>query len=97
MFSLGSLVAAPREGLTETQLGSLARALNEADAVVVGAGAGLSTAAGLTYDGPRFEAIFGDFIEKYRFQDMYPGASARLAPSRSAGRTGAATSGATAT
>ena len=73
MFDLGSLVAAPRGGLTETQLGSLARALNEADAVVVGAGAGLSTAAGLTYDGPRFEAVFGDFIEKYRFQDMYSG------------------------
>ena len=43
------------------------------DAVVVGAGAGLSTAAGLTYSDPRFEAIFGDFIEKYRFQDMYSG------------------------
>ncbi|WP_346694997.1 SIR2 family NAD-dependent protein deacylase [Thermophilibacter mediterraneus] len=73
MFDLGSLVAAPREGLTETQLERLACALDEPDAVVVGAGAGLSTAAGLTYSDPRFEAIFGDFIEKYRFQDMYSG------------------------
>lgn len=46
-------------------------AIDAADAVVVGAGAGLSTAAGLTYSGERFERYFGDFIAKYRFRDMY--------------------------
>lgn len=97
MFDLGSLVTAPRRGFGGDRRERLARALDEVDAVVIGAGAGLSTAAGLTYAGPRFEAIFGDFIERYRFADMYSGASTRLAPSRSAGRTGAATSGATGT
>ncbi len=43
----------------------------EADAVVVGAGAGLSTAAGFTYSGERFERHFADFIGKYGFTDMY--------------------------
>ena len=48
-------------------------ALEEAEAVVIGAGAGLSTAAGLTYAGPRFEENFSDFIEKYGITDMYTG------------------------
>ena len=47
--------------------------IETADAVVVGAGAGLSTAAGLTYSGERFERLFGDFIEKYGIRDMYSG------------------------
>ena len=49
----------------------LRKALDEADAVVVGAGAGLSTAAGFTYSGERFERLFPDFIAKYGFGDMY--------------------------
>ena len=48
-------------------------ALQETDAVVIGAGAGLSTSAGFTYDGPRFEEYFSDFRQKYGFQDMYTG------------------------
>ena len=51
----------------------LRRALGAADAVVVGAGAGLSTAAGFTYSGKRFEAHFADFIRQYGFTDMYSG------------------------
>lgn len=51
----------------------LKKALDEADAVVVGAGAGLSTAAGFTYSGERFERYFHDFGEKYGFSDMYSG------------------------
>lgn len=47
--------------------------LQEADAVIIGAGAGLSTSAGFTYTGERFEKYFSDFIEKYGFQDMYSG------------------------
>jgi NAD-dependent SIR2 family protein deacetylase len=49
----------------------LYKALREADVVVVGAGAGLSTAAGFTYAGERFQRHFADFIEKYGFTDMY--------------------------
>ena len=44
-----------------------------ADTVIVGAGSGLSTAAGLTYSGERFEKYFADFIEKYNIPDMYSG------------------------
>ena len=41
--------------------------------VVIGAGAGLSTAAGFTYSGERFDRYFSDFGEKYGFTDMYSG------------------------
>lgn len=44
-----------------------------ADAVIVGAGSGLSTAAGLTYSGPRFTTYFSDFQHKYGINDMYSG------------------------
>lgn len=44
-----------------------------ADAVLVGAGAGLSTAAGMKYGGERFENYFSDFHKKYGFSDMYSG------------------------
>ena len=56
-----------------TQVDKLRDALAEADAVVVGAGAGLSTAAGYTYSGPRFSRLFGDFAARYGFSDMYSG------------------------
>lgn len=47
--------------------------LDTADAVVIGAGSGLSASAGFTYTGERFRQYFGDFIEKYGFHDMYSG------------------------
>ena len=47
--------------------------IDKADAVVLGAGAGLSTAAGFTYDGERFNKYFSDFSRKYGFKDMYSG------------------------
>ena len=47
--------------------------LTQADAVVIGAGSGLSTAAGFTYSGPRFAHYFADFAHKYGFHDMYTG------------------------
>jgi NAD-dependent SIR2 family protein deacetylase len=52
---------------------ALRKALDEAEAVVIGAGAGLSTSAGFIYNGPRFTAYFSDFAAKYGFQDMYSG------------------------
>ena len=54
-----------------SSIAEAARWLREADYVIVGAGAGLSTAAGLRYDGPDFEAFFADFIAKYGFTDLY--------------------------
>ena len=54
-----------------TEIEKLRKTLREADAVVVGAGAGLSTAAGFTYSGERFQQHFADFIRQYGFTDMY--------------------------
>ena len=51
----------------------LKAALQDCDAVVIGAGSGLSTAAGFTYTGERFEQHFSDFAQKYGIQDMYSG------------------------
>lgn len=55
------------------QIEQLREAVKGADAVLIGAGAGLSTAAGLNYAGPRFEAHFADFAKKYGIRDMYSG------------------------
>lgn len=51
----------------------LREVLRKADVVVIGAGAGLSTAAGFTYSGDRFERYFSDFKEKYGIHDIYSG------------------------
>jgi NAD-dependent SIR2 family protein deacetylase len=48
--------------------------IRTADAIVIGAGAGLSTSAGFIYSGERFEKYFSDFGERYGFHDMYSGA-----------------------
>lgn len=55
----------------EEQIETAASYLNDAECVLIGAGAGLSTAAGLTYSGKRFRDNFGEFIEIYGVQDMY--------------------------
>jgi NAD-dependent SIR2 family protein deacetylase len=47
------------------------KAVQQAEFIVIGAGAGLSAAAGLDYHGKRFTDNFGPFIEKYKFQDLY--------------------------
>ncbi len=47
--------------------------IETADAILIGAGAGLSTSAGLTYSGERFDNYFSDFKEKYGITDMYSG------------------------
>lgn len=57
----------------DAQIQMLADAIAGADAVLIGAGAGLSSAAGFSYAGPRFEQAFPDFIARYRFPDMYGG------------------------
>ncbi len=55
------------------QISRLKEELQNADAIVIGAGAGLSAAAGFAYDGERFEKYFSDFGQKYGFHDMYSG------------------------
>ena len=60
-------------GPCSDKIEKLSDALAKADAVVIGAGAGLSTSAGFVYSGERFEKYFFDFAAKYRFADMYSG------------------------
>ena len=55
------------------QIDRLKHALDQAGAVIVGAGAGLSASAGFTYSGERFNRFFSDFAAKYGFSDMYAG------------------------
>jgi len=54
-------------------ISKLKAAICECDCVIIGAGAGLSTAAGYVYSGERFEKYFSDFRKKYGFTDMYSG------------------------
>ncbi len=60
-------------GSYEERISILEKEIEEADAIVIGAGAGLSTSAGLTYSGERFERYFFDFAKKYGIRDMYSG------------------------
>lgn len=55
------------------QITKLKTAFENADAIIIGAGAGLSTSAGFTYSGKRFHETFHDFEAKYNFHDMYTG------------------------
>ena len=64
-------------GTYSDEIKRLKEALDAADAVVIGAGAGLSTSAGFTYSGERFRKHFADFEKKYGFHDMYSGAFCR--------------------
>lgn len=58
-------------GIERETIKEILRRMNRADAIVIGAGSGLSTAAGFTYSGNRFTEKFSDFIEKYGMTDMY--------------------------
>ena len=51
----------------------LKKEIRSADAIVIGAGAGLSTSAGFTYGGERFRKYFFDFAREYGIEDMYSG------------------------
>lgn len=55
----------------EQKIEKLKKILNEAEAVIIGAGSGLSTSAGMLYSGEPFDKNFGDFIKKYNFKDLY--------------------------
>ena len=55
------------------QIEKLKSAIKTADAILIGAGAGMSSSAGFAYDGERFEKNFSDFRKKYGFTDMYTG------------------------
>lgn len=71
MFSQRKILKSTKDYSAE--IDRLKNEIETADAIIIGAGAGLSTAAGFTYSGERFEKYFSDFIEKYQFRDMYSG------------------------
>jgi len=75
MFSRMSITKST--GTYSDNIEKLKKAIAEAEAIVIGAGAGLSTSAGFTYSGERFCEYFADFEEKYGFHDMYSGAFCR--------------------
>ncbi len=61
---------------TKTCSNKISQVKNEietADAILIGAGAGLSTSAGMSYSGERFTKNFADFQQKYGITDMYSG------------------------
>ena len=60
-------------GTDEERINRLKQEIESADAIVIGAGAGLSTSAGLTYSGERFERYFFDFAKRYGIRDIYSG------------------------
>ena len=66
-----------KKSTESSSIEGLKSALETADAILVGAGAGLSASAGLTYSGERFERYFSDFYQKYGISDMYSGGSLR--------------------
>ena len=69
----GKISITKSTGNYSDEIKRLKKAIEEADAVVIGAGAGLSTSAGFTYSGARFEKHFSEFGKKYGFKDMYSG------------------------
>lgn len=62
-----------KETTAVSAVNQLKEAIERADSIVIGAGAGLSTSAGFVYNGERFDRYFSDFKEKYGFSDMYTG------------------------
>ncbi len=57
----------------EQKLSAFQEMIRQADTLLIGAGAGLSTSAGFVYGGERFHRYFADFEERYGFHDMYSG------------------------
>lgn len=86
MFSQRKILKSTKDYSAE--IDRLKNEIETADAIIIGAGAGLSTAAGFTYSGERFEKYFSDFIEKYQFRDMYSGGFYPLNLWKNIGRTG---------
>ena len=71
MFSKTKTIKSTDDCCSKTEL--LRKALDESEAVLIGAGSGLSASAGFVYSGDRLHRYFFDFVKKYRFSDMYSG------------------------
>ena len=71
MFLNRRMTLEKKDADTQSKIEKLKDCLNQADAVVIGAGAGLSTSAGFDYSGRRFQKYFSDFAKKNNLTDMY--------------------------
>ena len=71
-FAHSSMTEQARSRLSfRSSISKLAHTIRDAEAVVIGAGAGLSESGGLSYSGERFQKNFADFISEYGLHDMY--------------------------
>ena len=68
-----AMANSPNIPTVSDKIEQLREKIENAEAIMIGAGAGLSTSAGFTYSGERFKQYFSDFIEKYHFRNMYEG------------------------
>ena len=73
MFSKMMTGISTKNFCREEELIKLKEAISSCDAIILGAGAGLSTSAGFTYSGERFERYFSDFAKKFGIRDIYSG------------------------
>ena len=73
MFSKMKIKKSTKDCFSEEQINKLRSEIETANVIVIGAGAGLSTSAGLTYSGERFDRYFFDFAERFGIRDMYSG------------------------
>lgn len=71
MFLRNSILTSTKDYSEQTD--RLKNEIETADAIIIGAGAGMSASAGFSYNGDRFERNFADFRKKYGFTDMYSG------------------------
>lgn len=69
----GAALVRGADATAEEAAEAMRRKLGECDAVLVGAGAGLSAAAGFSYSGKRFDENFADFRDRFGITDMYSG------------------------
>ena len=73
MFSKMMTGISTKNFCREEELAKLKEAVSSCDAIIIGAGAGLSTSAGFTYSGERFDEYFSDFAKEYGIRDIYSG------------------------
>lgn len=66
-------ISGKNSSLFNHELGKAKATILTADAIIIGAGAGVSTSAWFAYSGERFERYFGNYARKYHFSDMYSG------------------------
>ena len=71
MFSKMMTGISTKNFCREEELAKLKEAVSSCDAIIIGAGAGLSTSAGFTYSGERFDEYFSDFAKEYGIRDIY--------------------------